>query len=106
MTAALASRRLPDPPTYFPEFGEDRCGHDMLIFSGRSTCAICLGLPDVPDLENVFVDELAPSPLRWIVTVETATDCVRCYTPLPLGRRAVYSAREGGAVGPCCEAVA
>lgn len=106
MTAVLA--RLPrlDAPAYFPEFGEDRCRHDMLIFFGTETCAVCLRLPDVPDLDNVFVDDLAPAPLRWVVTVETATDCVRCYTPLPLGRRAVYSAREGGAVGPCCEAVA
>lgn len=106
MTALLA--RLPrlDPPNYFPRKGEDRCGHDMLLFSGRSTCAICLGLPDVPDLDNVFANDLAPAPSRWVVLVETAADCVRCYTPLPVGRHVVYSAREGGAVGPCCEAVA
>jgi hypothetical protein len=106
VTAALARLPRMDALKYFPEFGEDRCRHDMLIFGRRLTCAICLRLPDVPDLDNVFVDDLAPSPARWIVTVETAADCVRCYTPLPVGRRAVYSAREGGVVGPCCEAVA
>lgn len=106
MTASLVRVPRLDPPKYFPKRGEDRCGHDMLIFRSRSTCAICLGLPDFPDLDAFHVADFAPSPNRWVVLVETAADCVRCYTPLPLGRRAVYSGREGGTVGPCCEVVA
>jgi hypothetical protein len=82
-----------------------RCVHDMLIFEGRLTCSMCLGLPDIPDLEIVNVDD-SPTPTTRPVYVDTRTDCARCGTPLRLGQPAVDSLTFGGLIGECCEAAA
>lgn len=34
-----------------------RCKHDMLVFDGKG-CADCLGLPDVPLIDDLHVDEI------------------------------------------------
>ena len=74
----MTSLRI-DPPTCLR--GESRCVHDQLVFRARSTCSICLGLPDVP-IDFGLVDEperdVTPA-IRW-VHPENRLQCAECQT--------------------------
>lgn len=86
-----------------------RCDHDMLVIDGKTTCADCLRLPDVPLIDDLTDrparKHLTPNPLdeRWhrdtARTVEKCSSCGREITDYTV---AAWSPDDAGLVGACC----
>lgn len=84
-----------------PLDAEPRCRHDMLIIGGRHTCAWCLRLPDLPDLDPARVAEHAPRLLY--IPSERHGECAACGARIRPGDLAAYSRVYDGPVCADCE---
>lgn len=78
--------------------GESRCQHDMLA----GTCAICKGLPEVPELSPLDIPNLDERPRSRPFKAERSGRCVRCGRSYRMDERIVWSELDEGVLGPCC----
>jgi hypothetical protein len=87
-----------------PIDAEPRCVHDMLIVNGRPTCSLCLGLPDVPNLDiyNEPGVDAPPRRLRYLPS-DLRTSCTACDDPIRVNQLAAWSPTLGGVVCVDCE---
>lgn len=91
---------------------EDRCPHDMLIFGGRTTCATCRRLPDVPPIDELR--DVAPLQIKTHRTghyldvrrrpdrLATFGKCGLCGEPITEPAFAKWSPDLADLVGVCC----
>lgn len=92
------TRAYMDPPATLE--GETRCKqHDMIT----GTCAICKGLPDVPELSGPLdVPNVEGRPRVRSFKAERSGRCIRCGRSYRKDERIAWSDDDRGVLGPCC----